>query len=153
MLHLDMVIIRLYFPQFDSPPVSRFEPLFKIFVSESNLHNDNIKSRLIIPERVIKGIDKRTSLVIKYIPKDVSKRKIIKLLEKYGNINFILISRDLYNPNLKIAYINVINYKSVLSIYKGLKRNSILYSDKIYHNNIIYSKIQGKENLMKKFRA
>ena len=71
----DKLILQLYFPNFKSPPSSRFESLF-IFLNknDSNIKKKNIISYEILPDRIMQGEDKRTSLMIKNIPKNVKKK-------------------------------------------------------------------------------
>ena len=71
----DKIIIDLFFPQFNSPPCSRFESLF-IFLNknDSNVRKKNIVSYTIFPERIMQGEDKRTSLILKNIPKNIKKK-------------------------------------------------------------------------------
>ena len=42
----------------------------------------------------MQGEDKRTSIVIKNIPRNVKKKDIRNMVEKYGNINFLTIAKD-----------------------------------------------------------
>jgi len=71
----DSIYLQLYFSQFNSPPSSRFESLF-IFLSknDSKVKKKHVISNIILPERVMQGEDKRTSLIIKNIPKNVKKK-------------------------------------------------------------------------------
>lgn len=148
----DSILIQLYFPQFNSPPFSRFESLF-VFLqkNESNIKKKNVISNIIYPERVMQGEDKRTSLILKNIPKSVKKKDIRNMIEKYGNINFLSISKDKNINNFIVAYLNVINYKSVVPIYMGLRKQTFNYLGKTINIEIYYSKIQGKDELKKVF--
>ena len=150
MKNIDEILLKLLFPKFDSPPASRFESLFaELHLKDSKKHYK--MSYSVSPEYVIQGEDKRTSLMIKNIPKNVTKKEIRNLFEKYGNINFLVIVPDLNYAHLTVAYLNVINYKSVASIYMGLRKHTFYIFDKTYNIEIFYSKIQGKENLKKKY--
>ena len=74
----DKILIRLYFPLFKSASSSRFETLFGVW-RKNNANKNNKKSilsNLIHPERIIRGEDKRTSLLIKNIPKNIKKKEI-----------------------------------------------------------------------------
>ena len=64
----------------------------------------------------MQGADKRTSIIIKNIPKNMKKRDIRKMIEKYGNINF------LHNHNISISF----------------KYQKIIYFDKINYLKLIY---------------
>ena len=125
----DKLILQLYFPNFKSPPSSRFESLF-IFLNknDSNIKKKNIISYEILPDRIMQGEDKRT------------------------NINFLSISKDQNIDNFIIAYLNVINYKSIVPIYMGLRKQTFDYFGKKINIEICYSKIQGKDELKKVFK-
>ena len=147
----DKIIVQLYFPNFISPPSSRFESLFNDLI-ESNENKKNDLSYLIYPERIIRGEDKRTSILIKNIPKNIKKNDIRNLIEKYANINFLGITHDRKSKSLIIAYLNVINYKSVVPIFMGLRKNTFNYNNEEILTQIYYSKFQGKEELKKVFK-
>ena len=152
---IDRILLKLYFPQFNSPPSSRFESLFDVLNKKNSYktNKSNNLSNLISPELVIQGKDKRTSLTIKNIPKYIKKKDIRNLIEKYGNINFLCIVPDSNFSHLMTAYLNVINYKSVVSIYMGLRKHVFTFFDEIYNIDISYSFIQGKEELKKTFSS
>ena len=149
----DKLILQLYFPNFKSPPSSRFESLF-IFLNknDSNIKKKNIISYEILPDRIMQGEDKRTTLMIRNIPKNVKKKDIRNMIEKYGNINFLSISKDQNIDNFIIAYLNVINYKSIVPIYMELRKQTFDYFGKKINIEICYSKIQGKDELKKVFK-
>ena len=149
----DQIILDLYFPHFHSPPCSRFESLF-IFLNknDSNVKKKNIVSYTIFPERIMQGEDKRTSLMLKNIPKNIKKKDIRNMIEKFGNINFLSISKDQNIDNFIIAYLNVINYKSIVPIYMGLRKHTFDYFGNKINIEIYYSKVQGKDELKKVFK-
>ena len=99
----------------------------------------------------MQGEDKRTSLIIKNIPKNIKKKEIRSLIEKYGNINFLAVSKDKNIENCIVAYLNVINYKSIVPIFMGLRKLSFSYLGKTFNIEINYSKVQGKDELKKLF--
>ena len=149
----DRLLLHLYFPNFESPSSSRFESLF-ISLRKSDFYKKNIyTSSIIYPERIIQGEDKRTTLIIKNIPKIIKKREIRSMVEKYGNINFLGLVQDQNIDNFIVAYLNVINYKSVVPIYMGLRKHTFNYFNRIIQIEILYSKIQGKEELKKIFKV
>ena len=150
MNNLEKIILKLYFSQFTSPPISRFESLFFILDKKNT---KNTKSNIISPEVVIQSFDKRTTLIIKNIPNNITKHNIRNIIEKYGNINYLCLIPDPNFSNLLIAYLNVVNYKTVASIYMGLRKYYFNYNDKVYFIKIFYSHIQGKEQLKKFFKV
>ena len=154
MLSRERIIIDLYFPNFTRPSSSRFESLFiSLSKIEENKKNDTFYSYLIFPEKIIQGKDKRTSLLIKNIPKIIKKREIRNMVEKYGNINYLILTQDNMAENFLIAYLNVINYRSIVPIYMGLRKTIFYYMNKAFQIEIMYSKIQGKEELKKIFNV
>jgi len=149
----DRILLRLFFPHYESPISSRFEPLF-IYLRKRNINKENIaESFNILPERIIQGDDKRTTILIKNIPKIIKKREIRSMVGKYGNINFLGIEPDPNSIYFNIAYLNVINYKSIVSIYMGLRKQTFNYFNKDILIKIYYSNIQGKEELRKIFKV
>lgn len=147
---IDQIILLIYFPKFSRPKNSRFEKFF-INLSKYEKKEENILSNIINPTKVIQGEDRRTTLIIKNIPKFTKKRDIRELIEKFGNINFLSLTPDNNSHNFIIAYLNVINYKSVASIFMGLRKHKFNYFDKEIKIEIYYSNIQGKEELKKFF--
>ena len=77
--------------------------------------------------------------------------KHLHLKEKYGNINFLVISKDEEKENYINAYLNMINYKSIVPIYMGLRKVNFNYKGIITNIQIIYSEAQGKAELKKIF--
>ena len=149
----DKIIMQLYFPHFQSPISSRFESLFIILNKyDSNSKKKNIITYNIFPDKVMQGEDKRTTLIIKNIPKNLKKKDIRAMIEKYGNINYLSIVKDKNVENFIVAYLNVINYKSVAAIYMGLRKLTFNYLGKIINIDISYSNIQGKDELKKLFK-
>ena len=147
----DKILIELYFPEFNSPSSSRFESLF-IILNKSNENKNKNVSYKIFPERIIRGEDKRTSILIKNIPKNIKKKEIRGMVEQFANINFLGITQDKKIKNFIIAYLNVINYKSVVPIFMGLRKHIFNYNNKEIITELYYSKIQGKEELKKVFK-
>ena len=144
----ERIIIRLYFPQFKSPDKTRFQNFFL------NLNKcDNFKEKKkeisyeIFPDKIMQGEDKRTSIIIRNIPKNMKKKDIRKMVEKFGNINFLSIVKDEEKENYMKAYINTINYKSIVPIYMNLRKINFNYQGNLINIQIMYSDIQGKVQL------
>ena len=147
----DRIILHLYFPYFKSPSSSRFESLFLSLSKIDAYKKNTYTSFIILPERIIQGEDKRTTILIKNIPKII--REIRSMIEKYGNINFLGIAQDPNSEDFIVAYFNVINYKSVVPIFMGLRKHTFNYFNKIVLIELYYSSIQGKEELKKVFKV
>ena len=144
----DQIILSLYYPQFYTPINSRFETFFNSLEKKENNSNSKLnKSKIIFPEKIARNEDKRTSLLIKGIPDYYSKNDIINYITKFGNINYFFISKNVKNKNTLIAFINVINYKSIIPIFMNLRNLKFAISGNIYNIEITYSKIQGKQKL------
>ena len=177
MEYTERILLLLYFPQFQSPNNSRFQSLFASMKKTENT-KDKLKSRNsynIYPEKIIRNEDKRTSitshnlfhkddwisltilnliqskhnlLIIKGIPTSMAKSEIRSLVDKYGNINYLyVITSSIYNYS--IAFINVINYKSIIPLFMNLRNFRIEQSGIKYNLKIMYSIVQGKQELKK----
>ena len=148
----ELILLSLYYPQFYSPINSRFESFFSsLKKKEKKIINSNkkvYKSKKIFPEKIARNEDKRTSLIIKGIPDYFSKNDIYNYFTKFGNINFFYISQKLKNNKSTLtAFINVINYKSIIPIFMNLRNLKIINGENIYNIEVTYSKIQGKQKL------
>jgi len=150
MEYTERILLLLYFPQFQSPNNSRFQSLFASMKKAENT-KDKLKSRNsynIYPEKIIRNEDKRTSIIIKGIPTSMAKSEIRNLVDKYGNINYLyVITSSIYNYS--IAFINVINYKSIIPLFMNLRNFRIEQSGIKYNLKIMYSIVQGKQELKK----
>jgi len=148
---LERILLSLYFPQFKSPLNSRFENLFVSIIKMENPLNRHInRTNTIYPEKIARNEDKRTSIVIKGIPKHMPKNEVRNLLEKFGNINFLYIinsSTNKNNNNTSIAFVNVINFKSIIPLFMNLRNYKIEKCGKTYSLKISYSNVQGKPKL------
>ena len=148
----ERILLSLYFPQFKSQNCSRFEDFFNSMQKDeiplNQSYKNKIKSKMICPEKIIRSEDKRTSLMIKGIPSNISKKDIRNLFEKFGNINYLYLTKNINDEeNGSVAYLNVINYKTIVPLFMNL-RNFCFYSDgKLYNLNIKYSIAQGKKQL------
>ena len=151
MNYTDEILIQLYFPNFNSPSSSRFESLFLILDKIDGNKKKNI-SYIIFPERIINSEDKRTSILIKNIPKNIKKKEIRNMIEKFANINFLGLTQDKKTKSFIIAYLNVINYKSIVPIFMGLRKHIFNYNNKDIITELYYSKYQGKEELKSFFK-
>ena len=134
---------------------SRFRDLFNQ-LSAKNKSRKNLskaqKNEEILIERILSGEDKRTSLLLKNIPKEMSKTSLLEILSGVGNINYLYLPFD-RNTNLNegFAILNIINYKNVINICNRL--NSVHMEDYqlLKPIEITYSKIQGKDKLTQLF--
>ena len=151
MSFFERILLSLYYPQFKSPINSRFETFFVSILKMENPLNKHInRTNTIYPEKIARNEDKRTSIVIKGIPKNMSKNEVRNLLDKFGNINFLYIinsQNNNNNNNTSIAFVNVINFKSIIPLFMNLRNYKIEKFGKSYSLNISYSNVQGKPKL------
>ena len=151
MSNMDQILISLYFPQFKSQNCSRFESFFQtIQANDISLMEGNLqRSKMIYPEKIIRNEDKRTSLIIRGIPTDLTKKEIRNLIEKYGNINYLYVTKTIKSKEQlsSIAYINVINYRTIIPLFMNLRNVSFIRDGKLYKLKIMYSAAQGKKQL------
>ena len=150
MSYYERIILLLYFPQFSSPNGSRFESFFLSIVKGKNELNKKIKnSKIIFPEKIARNEDKRTSIIIRGIPRNLPKNEFKKYLDKFGNINYFYITKEAKNKrkNTSVAFINVINYKSIIPLFMDLRNLNQKNNSNIDNIEICYSNIQGKAQL------
>ena len=148
MSFLERILLLIYYPQFHSPNESRFESFFVSILKNEKTINKINNSKIIFPEKIARNEDKRTSIIIKGIPSNISKANVIEILNKYGNINYLYIAKDLKNKekDTSIAFVNYINYKSIIPLYMAI-RNLNIEKNQIYNIKIKYANAQGKEQL------
>ena len=160
------------FPNLSHPSQSRFHEFFKKLkelnkIQENNdkkkNHNSYKKSKKNKMElnlyKIQNGMDKRTSLMIKNIPKGIDEMNVIKWLQQLANLNYIFVPKDEFsNKILGFAFINVCNYLDILELLKRLaieeSYNKIINDN--FNNNrkkieVIYSHKQGLKSLTKSF--
>ena len=78
-------------------------------------------------------------------------KKIVFTFSK--EIDFFYIPKNIKTRrNLRVAFVNVLNYKQIVPIYMGLLyKMKFIYSSPKIKMEICYSKVQGKEKLIKRF--
>ena len=152
MSYLERIILLIYFPQFNSPDNSRFESFFLSIEKQKKKNTLNKKfknSRIIFPEKIARNEDKRTSIIIKGIPSNLPKSEFKNYLDKFGNINYFYITKETKNKrkNTSIAFINVINYKSIIPLFMDLRSLNQKNNSDEDNFEISYANIQGKTEL------
>ena len=151
MTFLERILLSLLFPQFNSPINSRFESLFVSTIKKEKPINkkQNNNSKNIFPEKIVRNDDKRTSIIIKGIPTNMPKKVFKNFLIKYGNINYLYLIKSPFDSerNTSIAFINVVNYKSIIPLYMNLRNLKFEKDGQIFNFQIMYSTAQGKEQL------
>ena len=83
----------------------------------------------------------------------MTKNQLKLILEKIANINYIYIPLFmLSDDNLRCAFVNVVNSKSIIDIYLKLKKINFVYDNPNTKIEITYSKLQGKKALIDNFK-
>lgn len=152
------------FPKLSHPTQSRFHEFFKKLkeLNKNETTTDNKKNKSSHKKnkknimelnlyKIQNGIDKRTSLMIKNIPKGIDEINVVKWLLQLVKLNYVFVPKDEFsNKILGFAFINVCDYTDILEL---LKKLSVLEN----HNNnkkkieVIYSHKQGLKSLTKSF--
>ena len=99
------IISKLLFPKFSQPKESRFLKFFSS-INDKNKNHKHFNHNWISIEKIENGEDKRTSVIIKNLPKILTKDNIKEILEGIGNINYLYVPYDkVINRNLGFAFI------------------------------------------------
>ena len=142
-------LIELIFPKFNKPKESRFNKFFS-----ENKNNNSMTGKLQLNgHKIFIGEDKRTTILIKNIPRNMTKNQLKLILEKIANINYIYIPLFMLSAeNLRCAFVNVVNSKSIIDIYLKLRKINFYYDNPNTKIEISYSKLQGKKALIDNFK-
>ena len=105
------------------------------------------------PKNVVLGLDKRTSIIIKNIPDYISDEQFKNIVLYFNKeIDFFFVPMNIKTrKNLRVAFVNVLNYKQIVPIYMGLYKMKFVYNNPNIEMEICYSKVQGKEQLLRRF--
>ena len=134
---------------FNHPKESRFKKLFESFKSRKKR-----KTMTVNPKNIMIGLDKRTSIIIKNIPEDITPkmfRQIIQNICPFFDFFYVPITIRT-RKKLRVAFVNVLNYTQIVPIYMGLLfKTKFNYYRPDVEMEICYSKVQGKDQLMQRF--
>ena len=146
-----------YFPQFNHPKKSRFCDFFEQLLKEENSNINKIYKTLNINiNDILLGKDIRTSLIIKGFPSEMQTQEVLNLLLRFtNNINFFHIPPSVKEQKKYMyAFVNLTNYKSIISLFIGLSNLRDQYKSVFGFDfkqiEIYYSKTQGLDSLKKK---
>jgi len=143
-------VIDLIFPSFEKPKESRFN---KFFSENQGISSLGQKLQL-NGHKIFTGEDRRTTILIQNIPRTMTKNQLKLILEKIANINYIYIPLFMLSKeNLRCAFVNVVNSKSIIDIYLKLKKLNFIYDNPNTKIEICYSAIQGKRALIDNFKT
>ena len=131
------------------PNESRFKEFFI-----QNKSKKKRKKMMVNPKNIMLDLDKRTSIIIKNIPDDISDEQFKNIVLNFNKeIDFFYIPMNIKTrKKLRVAFVNVLNYKQIVPIYMGLiYKMKFIYSNPSIEMEICYSKVQGKTLLMQRF--
>lgn len=118
-------------------------------------HHKNVMFALDI-NKVQRGEDKRTTLMIKNIPNKYNQDMLLETIDKYilaGSYDFLYLPIDFKNQcNVGYAFINMTSPESIIPLYQHFHQRKWerFNSEKIAH--ISYARIQGRQALIDHFR-
>ena len=173
MINLDFSIdsvLKKFFSKGKKPSTSRFSELFQNLSILENQNKKNLptiadnnntdKNNLeIVLNKIRKGQDKRSTIIIKGIPSFLSSDEAYSLVKRfYDNINFFYIPSYIKNQKKYMyAFINVQNYKGIINIYNGIMKLKQQYPNNSGVNfsqlELFYSRTQGKSALINKYMS
>ena len=133
---------------FKYPSESRFKDFFSQYKSKKKR-----KTMTVNPKNVVLGLDKRTSIIIKNIPNYISDEQFKKIILNFSHeFDFFYVPLNIKTrKNLRVAFINVLDSKQIVPIYMGLYKMKFIYKSPNIEMEICYSKVQGKEQLLRRF--
>lgn len=166
-------LIKKIFPFLITSSTSRFIDLFneknsndqkeKTCINNNNLMNPNTNNKNIDKinyridiERIQKGLDKRTSLMIKNLPLVFTKKNTEKFLLDLVKLNYIFIpTLGDTDKILGFSFINLCNFTDIIKLVDKIDIFNKLHFQNNYYINkkieICYYKFQGLESLIKTF--
>ena len=147
------ILMEFIFPRYNKVNYSRFISDFsEKFEKRRNSFRSKKKSFSISLEKIENGEDKRTSVMIKNLPSSITKEDFKTILGDVGNINYVYLPFDKKNNKyLGFAFVNVVNYKTLIQIHKKLYGKKLDNYRMKKNIEICYSKVQGKNELIQMF--
>jgi hypothetical protein len=145
-LKLNVKLISLLFKH---PGESRFKDLF-----DSIKVKKKRKTMSVNPKNIMLGLDKRTSIIIKNIPDNITSNEFKRIIINYcPYIDFFYVPFKIRTrKKLRVAFVNVLNFRQIVPIYMGLiYKMKFVYNSPDIEMEICYSKVQGKNQLIQRF--
>ena len=134
---------------FSHPKESRFSILFSSIKCKKKK-----KTMRVIPKNIMLGLDKRTSIIIKNLPENITPEQFKQIVLKFNPyIDYYYVPNNIKTrKKLRVAFVNVLNYLQIVPLYMGLiYKTKFVYNSPEIEMEICYSKVQGKEELIKRF--
>ncbi|GMI75688.1 MEI2-like 4 [Hibiscus trionum] len=121
----------------------------------SNSTNTDKKQYELDIDRIIRGEDSRTTLMIKNIPNKYTSKMLLAAIDEHcrGTYDFIYLPIDFKNKcNVGYAFINMIDPQQIIPFYKAFngKKWEKFNSEKVA--SLAYGRIQGKAALIAHFQ-
>ncbi|KIR58672.1 hypothetical protein I314_05511 [Cryptococcus bacillisporus CA1873] len=109
----------------------------------------------VFPERVMAGLDSRTTVMVKDVPNKLSRQELVDILNGVvpGEFDFVYLRFDFKNCcNVGYAFVNFCSVQSLLRFIQARvgKKWNLFSSEKVLQ--VSYADIQGKLALINKFR-
>ena len=150
-------LIEKYYHKFAHPEKSRFSDFFKQLLKEEDINADTFSKTFDINiNEILLGRDQRTSLIIKGFPSQMQPQEVLYILSQFTkNINYFYIPPSVKEQKKYMyAFVNLANYKSIISLFIGLSdlrdKYKNIYGFDFTQIEVYYSKTQGLKSLMKK---
>ncbi|XP_004297487.1 PREDICTED: protein MEI2-like 1 [Fragaria vesca subsp. vesca] len=123
--------------------------------NEANSHNADRKQYELDIERILRGDDNRTTLMIKNIPNKYTSKMLLAVIDEScrGIYDFIYLPIDFKNKcNVGYAFINMVDPQQIVPFYKAFngKKWEKFNSEKVA--TLAYARIQGKAALIAHFQ-
>ncbi|CAN6471881.1 unnamed protein product [Victoria cruziana] len=123
--------------------------------SDSSNQTDNKKQYELDIDRIIRGEDTRTTLMIKNIPNKYTSKMLLAAIDEHhrGTYDFIYLPIDFKNKcNVGYAFINMTDALHIVSFYEAFngKKWEKFNSEKVA--SLAYARIQGKAALIAHFQ-
>ncbi|XVE56496.1 hypothetical protein DITRI_Ditri04bG0015000 [Diplodiscus trichospermus] len=123
--------------------------------NESNSNNADKKQYELDIDRIIRGDDNRTTLMIKNIPNKYTSKMLLAAIDEHcrGTYDFIYLPIDFKNKcNVGYAFINMIDPQQIIPFHKAFngKKWEKFNSEKVA--SLAYARIQGKAALIGHFQ-
>ncbi|ORY33730.1 RNA recognition motif 2-domain-containing protein [Naematelia encephala] len=109
----------------------------------------------VFPERIVSGLDGRTTVMIKDVPNKLSRQELVDILSEVvpGDFDFVYLRFDFKNCcNVGYAFVNFTTVGALWTFIKARvgKKWNLFSSEKVLQ--VSYANIQGKAALINKFR-
>ncbi|KAJ8772395.1 hypothetical protein K2173_027572 [Erythroxylum novogranatense] len=122
---------------------------------ESNSNNSDKKQFELDVDRIIRGEDNRTTLMIKNIPNKYTSKMLLAAIDEHcrGTYDFLYLPIDFKNKcNVGYAFVNMIDPQQIIPFYKAFngKKWEKFNSEKVA--SLAYARIQGKAALIAHFQ-